>query len=67
MLRATPPHEMIEHGVFVTRSPNRPNPVALSVVDLLGRAGNALRVCGIDALDGTPVVDINPIHQRSIA
>jgi tRNA-Thr(GGU) m(6)t(6)A37 methyltransferase TsaA len=60
MLRATPPHEIIEHGVFATRSPNRPNPVALSVVDLLGRKGNVLRVCGLDALDGTPVVDIKP-------
>ena len=60
LLRATPPHEGIEHGVFATRSPNRPNPVAFSVVDLLGRQGNVLRVRGLDALDGTPVVDIKP-------
>jgi len=60
MLRATPPHERIEHGVFATRSPNRPNPVAFSVVDLLGREGNTLFVRGLDALDGTPVVDIKP-------
>jgi len=60
LLRATPPHEKIEHGVFATRSPNRPNPVAFSVVDLLGRDGNVLRVRGLDALDGTPVVDIKP-------
>nr|WP_319376569.1 tRNA (N6-threonylcarbamoyladenosine(37)-N6)-methyltransferase TrmO [uncultured Methanoregula sp.] len=59
-LRATPPHEKIEHGVFATRSPNRPNPVAFSVVDLLGCEGNVLRVRGLDALDGTPVVDIKP-------
>jgi tRNA (adenine37-N6)-methyltransferase len=59
-LRATPPHEKIEHGVFATRSPNRPNPVAFSMVDLLGREGNVLMVRGLDALDGTPVVDIKP-------
>lgn len=59
-LRATPPHEGIEHGVFATRSPDRPNPVAFSVVDLLGRQGNVLQVRGLDALDGTPVVDIKP-------
>ncbi|WP_440951396.1 tRNA (N6-threonylcarbamoyladenosine(37)-N6)-methyltransferase TrmO [Methanosphaerula subterraneus] len=60
LLRATPPHRKIEHGVFATRSPDRPNPVALSVVDLLGRDGNMLRVRGLDALDGTPIVDIKP-------
>jgi len=60
MLRATPPHKPVEHGVFATRSPNRPNPVAFSVVDLLERDGNILRVRGLDALDGTPVVDIKP-------
>lgn len=59
-LRARPPHEKVEHGVFATRSPNRPNPVALSVVDLLSRDGNVLRIRGLDALDGTPVVDIKP-------
>jgi tRNA (adenine37-N6)-methyltransferase len=60
LLRATPPHEKIERGVFATRSPNRPNPVAFSVVDLIGCTGNILRVRGLDALDGTPVVDIKP-------
>jgi tRNA (adenine37-N6)-methyltransferase len=60
VLRATPPHEKIEHGVFATRSPDRPNPVAFSVVDLIHRDGNILRVRGLDALDGTPVVDIKP-------
>ncbi len=60
MLKATPPHEKIEHGVFATRSPNRPNPVGLSVVDLLALKGNVLIVRGLDAIDGTPVVDIKP-------
>ena len=60
MLRASPPHDPVEHGVFATRSPNRPNPVAFSVVDLIERDGNILRVRGLDALDGTPMVDIKP-------
>jgi len=60
MLRATPPHEKVEHGVFATRSPNRPNPIAFSVVDLLGIDRNVLRVRGLDACDGTPIADIKP-------
>jgi len=60
VLRATPPHEGIEHGVFATRSPNRPNPVALSLVDLIRCEGQVLTVRGLDALDGTPVLDIKP-------
>jgi tRNA-Thr(GGU) m(6)t(6)A37 methyltransferase TsaA len=49
-----------EHGVFATRSPRRPNPLALSVVELLGRDGATLRVRGVDMLDGSPVVDLKP-------
>lgn len=49
-----------ERGVFSTRSPVRPNPIGLSTVLLLGREGRFLRVRGIDAVDGTPVVDIKP-------
>jgi tRNA-Thr(GGU) m(6)t(6)A37 methyltransferase TsaA len=49
-----------EHGVFATRSPRRPNPIGLSVVELLGREGNVLRVRGLDMLDGTPVLDLKP-------
>ena len=60
VLRATPLHDPVEHGVFATRSPDRPNPVAFSVVDLIERDGKILRVRGLDALDGTPVVDIKP-------
>jgi tRNA (adenine37-N6)-methyltransferase len=60
MLKATPPYEKVEHGVFATRSPNRPNPVAFSVVDLLAMKGNVLIVRGLDALNGTPVVDVKP-------
>lgn len=60
VLRATPPGESTEHGVFSIRSPDRPNPVAFSLVDLIGQKGNILRVRGLDALDGTPVIDIKP-------
>ena len=45
-------------GVFATRSPVRPNPLGMTVVRLLERKGNVLRVIGLDALDNTPVVDI---------
>lgn len=48
------------HGVFATRAPRRPNPVGLSVVRLLGREGNVLRIQGVDVLDGTPLLDIKP-------
>ena len=60
VLRATPPHEGVEHGVFATRSPNRPNPVALTLVDLIHCDKGVLTVRGLDALDGTPVLDIKP-------
>ena len=48
------------HGVFATRSPKRPNPIGLTVVELLGREGRLLRVRGVDMLDGTPILDIKP-------
>ncbi len=47
-------------GLFSTRSPHRPNPVGKSTVRLLQRQGNILRVKGLDAIDGTPVIDIKP-------
>jgi len=59
-LVATPPSDNRPHGVFATRSPQRPNPIGLTVVELLGRDGAALRVRGIDMLDGTPILDIKP-------
>jgi tRNA-Thr(GGU) m(6)t(6)A37 methyltransferase TsaA len=48
------------HGVFASRSPRRPNPIALTVVELLGREGPRLRVRGLDMLDGTPILDLKP-------
>jgi L-fuculose-phosphate aldolase len=50
--------ELPERGVFSTRSPHRPNPVSLHTVTLLSTDRNVLRVRGMDAIDGTPVVDI---------
>jgi L-fuculose-phosphate aldolase len=51
-------------GVFATRSPLRPNPIAVYTADLIEVRGNTLRVRGIDAVDGTPVVDIKPHARR---
>jgi tRNA-Thr(GGU) m(6)t(6)A37 methyltransferase TsaA len=59
-LISTPPCDTRAHGVFATRSPRRPNPIGLTVVQLLGRQGNRLRVRGVDMLDGTPLLDIKP-------
>ena len=47
-------------GLFASRSPNRPNPVGTATVRLLERRGNILKVEGLDAIDGTPVIDIKP-------
>lgn len=47
-------------GIFATRHPDRPNPLGLTVVELLERKGRILRIKSIDMLDGTPVVDIKP-------
>jgi len=55
-----PTDEKRPHGVFATRSPRRPNPIGLTVVELLAREGATLRVRGLDMLDGTPVLDIKP-------
>lgn len=59
-LLGTPPTDTRPHGVFATRSPRRPNPIALTVVELLGREGSRLRVRGVDMLDGSPILDIKP-------
>jgi tRNA-Thr(GGU) m(6)t(6)A37 methyltransferase TsaA len=48
------------HGVFTTRSPHRPNPIAHSVVELIEREENILSVKRLDAIEGTPVIDIKP-------
>ncbi len=47
-------------GVFASRSPDRPNALGKTVVKMLERRGNILKVQGLDAIDGTPVIDIKP-------
>ncbi len=59
-LLGTPPSDNRPHGVFATRSPRRPNPIGLTVVELLRREGPRLYVRGVDMLDGTPIFDIKP-------
>ena len=59
-LRVTPPGTTVEHGVFATRFPDRPNPIGISVVDLIGIKDGVLKVRGLDSLDGTPIIDIKP-------
>jgi tRNA (adenine37-N6)-methyltransferase len=59
-LMGIPPFNDRPHGVFATRSPRRPNPVGLTVVELLCRENGQLHVRGVDILDGTPILDIKP-------
>lgn len=53
-----------EHGIFATRSPLRPNPIGLSIVELVRREGFVLYLEGVDILDGTPLLDIKPYTAR---
>jgi tRNA-Thr(GGU) m(6)t(6)A37 methyltransferase TsaA len=50
-----------EQGVFATRSPDRPNPIGMHRVTVLELEGTRMRVSGLEALDGTPVVDVKPV------
>ena len=52
-------------GVFATRSPNRPNPLGLHRVRVLEIAGHRLKVGPLEAIDGTPIVDIKPVLPKS--
>ena len=56
--------DMSEVGLFATRSPRRPNPLGLSYPRLLGRDGALLRVSGLDAWPGTPVLDVKGYYLR---
>ena len=57
-------------GVLATRSPDRPNPIGMTIVSLLKHKDNVLTVKGLDAIDGTPVIDIKPYahstEQRNV-
>jgi tRNA-Thr(GGU) m(6)t(6)A37 methyltransferase TsaA len=63
-LKVTPFMDDTERGLFATRAPRRPNPIGFSVVELLGRAGNRLDICGVDVLSGTPLLDVKPYVPR---
>ena len=63
-LYAHPPFDDKKRGVFSTRSPNRPNPIGITVLKLLGRQGHVLKVSGTDMIEGTPILDIKPYTPR---
>ena len=67
ILRCVPhrPGETREMGVFASRSPNRPNPIALCYCEVLGISGNRMKVKGLDALDGSPILDIK-IYSKEV-
>lgn len=56
----SPRHAATSSGTFALRSPNRPNPIAASLVEIVGIEGNIISVRGLDCVDGTPLVDIKP-------
>jgi tRNA-Thr(GGU) m(6)t(6)A37 methyltransferase TsaA len=59
-MRVTPPGASKSVGVFASRSPLRPNPIALSTVRIKNISNNTIFISGIDALDGTPLLDLKP-------
>jgi tRNA-Thr(GGU) m(6)t(6)A37 methyltransferase TsaA len=59
-----PPWDDKQRGVFASRSPRRPNPIGMTVAKLVEREGAVLRVQGLDAFDGTPVLDLKPYVPR---
>jgi tRNA-Thr(GGU) m(6)t(6)A37 methyltransferase TsaA len=64
------PWDDIPHGLFTTRSPHRPCPLAMTVVELVAREKNILKVKGLDAIDGSPLLDIKPyipsVDEKSV-
>jgi tRNA-Thr(GGU) m(6)t(6)A37 methyltransferase TsaA len=62
-----PRHYGVGRGTFALRSPARPNPIAMSVVRLIGVEGGKVSVVGLDCLDGTPLLDIKPYFASTDA
>jgi len=58
------PWDTSPHGLFTTRSPHRPNPIGHTIVELVKLKGNKLSVRGLDAIEGTPVIDIKPYVKK---
>lgn len=65
LVRQQPRHAEGSRGTFSLRSPARPNPIALSVVENLGVAEGTVTVRGLDCLDGTPLLDIKPYYAST--
>jgi tRNA-Thr(GGU) m(6)t(6)A37 methyltransferase TsaA len=63
-LLVTTPWDTISHGLFTTRSPHRPNPIGHAVVELVEQKDNILSVRGLDAIEGTPIMDIKPYIKK---
>ena len=63
-LIVTTPWDTMPHGLFTTRSPHRPNPIGHAVVELVEQKDNILSVRGLDAIEGTPVIDIKPYIKK---
>ncbi len=67
LLIQKPPHRNAPRGVFSTCSPVRPNPLGMSVVQVLSVDGCRIRVRGLDMRDGTPIIDIKPLSGLQVA
>lgn len=70
-LKVIPFLDTVPRGIFATRSPSRPNPIGLSIVELVKISGGNLLVDGVDMLNGTPLLDLKPYvpefdHQPTI-
>jgi len=60
LLKQTPPNRDRALGVFSICSPRRPNAIGLSLLEVISKDGNRIRVRGLDMIDGTPILDIKP-------
>ncbi|PLW79026.1 tRNA (N6-threonylcarbamoyladenosine(37)-N6)-methyltransferase TrmO [Cohaesibacter celericrescens] len=67
LIQQRPKFDTDIHGTFALRSPNRPNPIAISVVELLEIQPDGLKIRYIDCLDGTPLLDIKPYFPHTDA
>jgi len=63
-LKVKPFMDTVEHGIFATKSPKRPNAIGLSTVELLSIEKNIIHIKMIDVLDGTPLLDIKPFFAQ---
>lgn len=54
-------------GVFALRSPNRPNPIGVTVVEIVAIEGNVLHVRDLDAVNGTPILDLKPVRDCTVS